>query len=141
MATRQQGRGRLFAGLGAAAGVLGTSAALFARQAGHLEGLPRLYLAGAAVPPLLAAAGLAMYDRRPRLGAALVVLAAGWMTGVVVAGSSRNAWMYWLPAALLLIHGAHTLWTEARRLPPTRGEARPVPTPSPSPNGGRGEHE
>ena len=141
MTTDQQGRGRLFAGLGAVAGVLGTSAALFARQAGYLEVLPAPYLAGAAVPPLLAAVGLAMYDRRPRLAATLIVLAAGWMTGVVVAGSSRNAWMYWLPAALLLIQGAHTLWVGARRLPPAPGEGGPAPTPRPSPTARRGEHD
>ena len=141
MTTHRQRRGWLFAGLGAGAGVLGTSAALFARQAGHLEGLPSLYFAGAAAPPLLAAVGLAMYDRRPRLAAALVVLAAGSMTGVVVAGSSRNAWMYWLPAALLLIHGAHTLWTGAGRPPPPADQTRLAPTPSPSPDNGGGEHE
>ena len=108
-------RGRLFTGLGAAAGAAATMTVGLAKQASDLEDVPSRYLAGAAVPSLLAAVGLALYERRPRLSAAVVMAAAGWTAGNVLAGSGAGVGLFWAPAAVLLIQGAYTLLREARR--------------------------
>ena len=105
----------MYASLGAASGVLATVAALLAQQSGRLETLSPRFLAGTVVPPLLAVLGLSLYQRRPRLGAAVLMAAAGWTAGTVVAASGDGAGLLWAPGALLLIQGAYTLLTATRR--------------------------
>ncbi len=107
------GKARALAGLGAALGVVATAGALLARQSGRLETVSPRFLAGTAVPPLLAILGLSLYDRWPRLSGALVMAAAGWMAGNVIAASGGIG-LLWVPAALLLVQGAYTLLKGAR---------------------------
>jgi peptidoglycan/LPS O-acetylase OafA/YrhL len=108
-------RGRLFAGLGAAAGIGATLLALAMRQADGPERLSTRYLAAATALPLLAALGLALYGRRPRLGATVVVAAAGLLLGTAAVGSADGTGLLWLPGALLLTLGAYHLVSGVRR--------------------------
>lgn len=124
MATVQEHRARLYVGLGVAAGMLATVGVGLARQAGRLEDLSPRYLAGTVVPPLLAVIGLGLGDRRPRLGGALVVMAAGLLLGTAAVGSADGTGLLWMPGAVLLTLGAYGLVRSARRRPPLE-DSRP----------------
>lgn len=108
-------RARLFTVFGAALAALVTGGLLLAKGAGALEGVPARLLAAALAPPLLAAAGLCLYDRRPRLGGTLVVVAAGLLLGTAAVTSGNGPGLLWLPAALLLTVGAYGLVSGFRR--------------------------
>ena len=119
MTAEHDARGRLYTGLGMAGGMLASAVVGLLRQSGRLEELSARYLAASVVPPLLAAAGLRLYDRRPRLASILLIVAAGLLLGIAAVGSANLAGLLWLPGAVLLTLGAHRLWAAAGR-PPRR---------------------
>lgn len=106
---RRVTRARLYAALGAALGILATLAVSMAKQAGSLEDVSGRYVTGATAPPLMALFGLALYNRVPRLGGTLIVIAAGLLLGIAAVGSADGTGLLWMPGALLLLMGAHGL--------------------------------
>lgn len=108
-------RARLLTALGAALAALVTGILLLAKGAGALEGVPTRLLTAALAPPLLAAAGLGLSGRWPRLGGTLVVAAAGLLLGTAAVSSGTGPGLLWLPAALLLTLGAYGLVSGFRR--------------------------
>ena len=107
----KEGRGQLYTGFGAAAGMLASLIVGLLRQSGRLDWLDTRYFAATMLPPLLAVLGLWLFDRRRRLGSGLVVIAAGLMLGIAAVGSGAGPGLLWLPAGVLLVLGAHRLWT------------------------------
>ncbi len=108
-------RARLLTALGAALAVLVTAGLLLAKGAGALAGVSWRLTVASLAPPFLAAAGLGLYDRRPRLGGTLVVVAAGLLLGTAAVSSADGPGLLWLPAALLLTLGAYGLVSGFKR--------------------------
>lgn len=112
-------RGRTYTVIGALLGMAATAALSLFKQAGSLDSIPWAAMIAVAVPPLIAVIGLSVFERRPRPGAALVMIAAGLGMGVAAVGSLVLVGVLWLPAGVLLTLGAHRLWTGSAS-PPVR---------------------
>jgi peptidoglycan/LPS O-acetylase OafA/YrhL len=108
-------RARLLTALGTALAALVTVGVLMARGTGALAGPPAQMIGTACAATALAAAGLALSGRRPRLGGTLVVAAAGLLLGTAAVSSGNGLGLLWLPAALLLTLGAYGLVSGFRR--------------------------
>lgn len=102
-------RARLYVGLGAALAMLATMVIVAGRGNDYFQIVPGRLVAASVLPPLVAGLGLGLLDRRARIGALLVLVAAGSMLGLVSITSADGAGLLWLPGALLLTLGGFRL--------------------------------